>query len=201
MFFYWIKRLLKKLPFKRERDNVTGWLLIPLGNKRLKLYFIHLDHKLCFNVKHYLLCYLGICYFNVLDLNNWATTVSLKVFMNEVLFAHEYNLYEIIFSSYILILMICMARTFYKPGYTNSAGFSVSNVLLVSPSFLFSLLHKGMLTVASCMCGLSNLYSESVKKLRTSYISKSSHGNKIFWHLNLIFLTCSLDINIFVYPF
>ncbi|XP_068041003.1 syntaxin-binding protein 5 isoform X11 [Anomalospiza imberbis] len=29
----------------------------------------------------------------------------------------------------------------------------------------------GMLTVASCMCGLSNLYSESVKKLRTSYIS------------------------------
>uniref|UniRef100_A0A8C0FJY5 Syntaxin-binding protein 5-like n=1 Tax=Bubo bubo TaxID=30461 RepID=A0A8C0FJY5_BUBBB len=33
----------------------------------------------------------------------------------------------------------------------------------------------GMLTVASCMCGLSNLYSESVKKLRTSYISKSSH--------------------------
>uniref|UniRef100_A0A8C0IHM2 Syntaxin-binding protein 5-like n=1 Tax=Bubo bubo TaxID=30461 RepID=A0A8C0IHM2_BUBBB len=35
----------------------------------------------------------------------------------------------------------------------------------------------GMLTVASCMCGLSNLYSESVKKLRTSYISKSSHEN------------------------
>ncbi|XP_053917983.1 syntaxin-binding protein 5 isoform X7 [Cuculus canorus] len=29
----------------------------------------------------------------------------------------------------------------------------------------------GMLTVASCMCGLSNLYSESVKKLRTSYIT------------------------------
>uniref|UniRef100_A0A8C3VEU5 Syntaxin-binding protein 5-like n=1 Tax=Catharus ustulatus TaxID=91951 RepID=A0A8C3VEU5_CATUS len=29
----------------------------------------------------------------------------------------------------------------------------------------------GMLTVASCMCGLSNLYSESVKKLRTSYIN------------------------------
>ncbi|KAM4679121.1 syntaxin-binding protein 5 isoform 2-T2 [Amazona ochrocephala] len=29
----------------------------------------------------------------------------------------------------------------------------------------------GVLTVASCMCGLSNLYSESVKKLRTSYIT------------------------------
>ncbi|XP_010582823.1 PREDICTED: syntaxin-binding protein 5 isoform X9 [Haliaeetus leucocephalus] len=29
----------------------------------------------------------------------------------------------------------------------------------------------GMLTVASCMCGLSNLYSESVKKLRTSYLT------------------------------
>ncbi|MBN3289016.1 STXB5 protein, partial [Polypterus senegalus] len=28
----------------------------------------------------------------------------------------------------------------------------------------------GMLTVASCMCGLSNLYSESVKKLRSSYL-------------------------------
>jgi len=81
-----------------------------------------------------------------------------------------------------------MARAFYKPSDTScSAGFSVSNVLLVSPSFLFSLLHKGMLTVASCMCGLSNLYSESVKKLRTSYISKSSHGKKIFEHLNLIF--------------
>uniref|UniRef100_A0A8B9TAB3 Syntaxin-binding protein 5 n=1 Tax=Anas platyrhynchos TaxID=8839 RepID=A0A8B9TAB3_ANAPL len=38
----------------------------------------------------------------------------------------------------------------------------------------------GMLTVASCMCGLSNLYSESVKKLRTSYISKSSHGDLNF---------------------
>uniref|UniRef100_A0A672V8U2 Syntaxin-binding protein 5 n=1 Tax=Strigops habroptila TaxID=2489341 RepID=A0A672V8U2_STRHB len=36
----------------------------------------------------------------------------------------------------------------------------------------------GMLTVASCMCGLSNLYSESVKKLRTSYISKSFHDVK-----------------------
>uniref|UniRef100_A0A8B9M9Z1 Syntaxin binding protein 5 n=1 Tax=Accipiter nisus TaxID=211598 RepID=A0A8B9M9Z1_9AVES len=35
-----------------------------------------------------------------------------------------------------------------------------------------------MLTVASCMCGLSNLYSESVKKLRTSYLSKSSHDVK-----------------------
>uniref|UniRef100_A0A8C5X6S9 Syntaxin-binding protein 5-like n=1 Tax=Malurus cyaneus samueli TaxID=2593467 RepID=A0A8C5X6S9_9PASS len=43
----------------------------------------------------------------------------------------------------------------------------------------------GMLTVASCMCGLSNLYSESVKKLRTSYISKSSHGIQIFFFLNL----------------
>uniref|UniRef100_A0A8C3KXD6 Syntaxin-binding protein 5-like n=1 Tax=Chrysolophus pictus TaxID=9089 RepID=A0A8C3KXD6_CHRPC len=55
-----------------------------------------------------------------------------------------------------------------------------------------------MLTVASCMCGLSNLYSESVKKLRTSYISKSSHDQKkyIFEHLNLIFLfTCFLLIN------
>ena len=85
--------------------------------------------------------------------------------------------------------MICMARAFYEPRYTSySAGFSVSNVLLVSPSFLFSLLRKGMLTVASCMCGLSNLYSESVKKLRTSYISKSSHDKKnIFGHLNLIF--------------
>ncbi|XP_069035128.1 syntaxin-binding protein 5 isoform X6 [Lepisosteus oculatus] len=29
----------------------------------------------------------------------------------------------------------------------------------------------GMLAVASCMCGLSNLYSESVKKLRSSYLS------------------------------
>ncbi|XP_058880099.1 syntaxin-binding protein 5-like isoform X3 [Acipenser ruthenus] len=29
----------------------------------------------------------------------------------------------------------------------------------------------GMLTVASCMCGLSNLYSESVKRLRSSYLS------------------------------
>ncbi|XP_015203078.1 syntaxin-binding protein 5 isoform X23 [Lepisosteus oculatus] len=29
----------------------------------------------------------------------------------------------------------------------------------------------GMLAVASCMCGLSNLYSESVKKLRSSYLT------------------------------
>lgn len=73
-----------------------------------------------------------------------------------------------------------MARASYKPDYRSySAGFSVLNILLVSPSFLFSLLHEGMLTVASCMCGLSNLYSESVKKLRTSYISKSFHGIKI----------------------
>ncbi|XP_040453116.1 syntaxin-binding protein 5 isoform X8 [Falco naumanni] len=36
----------------------------------------------------------------------------------------------------------------------------------------------GMLTVASCMCGLSNLYSESVKKLRTSYITGLSDINE-----------------------
>uniref|UniRef100_A0A8C9MGI1 Syntaxin-binding protein 5-like n=1 Tax=Serinus canaria TaxID=9135 RepID=A0A8C9MGI1_SERCA len=35
----------------------------------------------------------------------------------------------------------------------------------------------GMLTVASCMCGLSNLYSESVKKLRTSYIMLCSRNS------------------------
>lgn len=111
-----------------------------------------------------------------MDLHN--SELQLCLFMNiTVTWNH-------IFSSYILILTICMARAFYKPGDTSySAGFSVSNVLLVSPSFLFSLLHKGMLTVASCMCGLSNLYSESVKKLRTSYLSKSSHGNKIFLNI------------------
>ncbi|XP_060609503.2 syntaxin-binding protein 5 isoform X4 [Anolis sagrei] len=31
--------------------------------------------------------------------------------------------------------------------------------------------HSGMLAVASCMCGLASLYSESVKQLRTSYIT------------------------------
>lgn len=126
---------------------------------------------------------LAFYYFNVQ--HNSELTLA-TMFMNWVFLAHECNCYmkSYNFSSYILILMTCMARAFSKPGYTSCwAGFSLSNVLLVSPSFLFSLLHKGMLTVASCMCGLSNLYSESVKKLRTSYISKSSHGNKIFLNI------------------
>uniref|UniRef100_A0A8C0V045 Syntaxin-binding protein 5-like n=1 Tax=Cyanistes caeruleus TaxID=156563 RepID=A0A8C0V045_CYACU len=52
----------------------------------------------------------------------------------------------------------------------------------------------GMLTVASCMCGLSNLYSESVKKLRTSYISKTKNQLNSLNPCNLLFFLINTDL-------